>query len=200
MSTDPLNTNPEFVSSDGKGFVRSVSLIFMVPEQGYLLCSEMRKSFPNPSIRTHEDHMIGGKVDETDRSCLECGFREFCEETGYRVTITDNHNTISNGKELSIAESVITMISKFNECSSVKWDFCVSPKKGLYNRFYVVKVDNCRDYEFLSDFLMYVSMWEKKEKDGEILPLESLFFWQPNDDFDHIPTSLLSTFVKNLPY
>lgn len=183
MSTDPLNTAKAFEVGNDRGHVRSVSVIFMLPSKGYLLCSEMRKGFPNPDIRTHEDHMVGGKVDMTDTSALQCGFREFCEETGFR------------NEQSSIKETVSTMISKFNRCPTVKWDYCVSPKKGLYNRFYVINIDDCPDIGFLEYFIEYVTTWEKNPN----LPLESLFFWNRGETFEHKPSNLLKTFSENLP-
>lgn len=182
MSTDPFNTNEAFRSADGKGFVRSVSIIFYVPNRGYLLCSEMRKGFPIPENRTHENHMIGGKVDLTDKSALECGLREFCEETGYR-------SYHSSSGEMNIKDSVKMMITKFKKCPTVKWDYCVSPKKGMYNRFYVICLNNH------NDFSNYINSWKKKEN----LPIESLYFWNKGDLFERKSSSLLQTFIDSLP-
>ena len=188
MSSDLLNDSEAFRSSDGKGFVRSVSIIFYISNHGYLLCSEMRKGFPNPKVRNHEDHMIGGKVDIEDTSTLECGFREFCEETGYRC-LNDE------GQSCTIEDSVNIMAYKFEGCLTYRWDYCVSPKKFLYNRFYVIKLDDCSDFEFFTDFIDYVKSWEKSSD----LPLESLYFWNNGDTFEHQPSSLLKTFIENLP-
>lgn len=181
MSLDPLNMSKAFEVENGKGYIRSVSIIFKISGKGYLLCSEMRKGFPNQNNRTHEDHMIGGKVDMTDKSTIECGFREFCEETGFR-----------SGS--SIEESIKSMISNFNKCHTVRWDYCVSPKKCLYNRFYVINIDDC-NFDFLEKFIDFVTTWEKKSD----LPLESLFFWNIGDSFERKPTQLLQIFINNLP-
>lgn len=192
MSTDPLNTGKAFTSMDGKGIVRSVSVIFHIPDKGYLLCSEMRKGFPDPKIRTHESHMVGGKVDLNDTSVLRCGLREFCEETGYL-------SPGSNGRWQGIKDTIDSILVNFDKCPTVKWDHCVSLNKRLYNRFYVINLDNCPNFEFFCDFVDFFSCWEKNIDLPLDSPLESMFFWNEGDTLEHKPTSLLKTFISNLP-
>lgn len=183
MSTDPLNMQPKFRVNNDQGFIRSVSLIFYSSSKGYLLCNEMRKGFPNPLIKTLENHLIGGKCDLEDTSPIYSGFREFMEETGYR----------SSG--LITSNSINKVIQDFIDCNVQIWDLCVSPKKKLYNRFYVINIDNNIDSNVRRDLFDFVARWKKSDK----FPLESIYWWNPNIILEK-PSSLLDSFVKNLPY
>ena len=175
--SEELNTNFAFRVNDG--YIRSVSIIFRLKIRGYLFCTEMRKGFPDKTIKHKETHIVGGKVDMIDKTPLECGFREWCEETGY-------------GKDIKEASN--TMVSKFNQCYTLKHDICVSKKQKLYNRFYIIEIDECPDYEYLESFITFCDTWKKKDE----LSLESLFFWN-NDEFVNRPSNLLEQLISILP-
>jgi hypothetical protein len=180
--TDQVNTSDAFQTKDKKGYIRSVSIILYSETKGFLLCDEMRKGFPNPAIRTLENHMIGGKCDMEDNSPIISGFREFIEETGYPT----------NG--VSDRVYALELAKRFSDCKTLKWDTCVSPKKGLWNRFYVINIDSTSDYDLLSEIHEFITFWKKDHK----LPLESIYWWKSEDELEH-PSNLLLSFTKNLP-
>lgn len=182
MNTDQINRGNAFKVEGTNGFVRSVSIIFHINSLGYLLCTESRKGYPDPNVKTNQSHLIGGKVEMSDISTVQTGLREFCEETDYRLGS-------------SVEETMKELIEKINICSLYKWDYCVSPKKELYNRFYVINLDECENVEFLNSFISFVQNWKKTDKS----PLNSLFFWQEGSKFEIEETSLLSLFAQNLP-
>lgn len=185
MSTDPINMQPAFQSKDKKGYIRSVSLIFYSQSKGYLLCDEMRKGFPNPAIRTLENHMIGGKCDLEDSSPIISGFREFIEETGF-PTKGELDRVIA-----------ARLASDLADCKTVKWDACVNPgskKTILWNRFYVINLDTGSNLDLISFMYDFVWNWRKNSK----LPLESIYWWKPDDELK-VPSNLLTSFTKNLP-
>lgn len=182
MSTDPINMQPAFQTKDKKGFIRSVSMIFYSESAGFLFCDEMRKGFPNPAIRTLENHMIGGKCDLGDSSPIISGFREFIEEVGFPTG------------GVPIETFAIQMANRLVDCRTVKWDQCVSVKKALWNRFYVIGLDTGSDLDLISELYEFTSHWKKQPK----LPLESIYWWKPADGLVK-PSSLLLSFVNNLP-
>lgn len=164
-----------------KGVIRSVSIILYDKELGFLLCDEMRKDFVgNKSLNSH---MIGGKVDMEDSSPLFTGIREFSEELEYRY------------QGLSIDETINKLMNEFNECKKLWYDHLVSPKKGFYNRFYIINISKISDKEFKNELILFLTTWSKKETSV----LESVYFWKKGEKFNNEETSLLNSFIKILP-
>jgi hypothetical protein len=166
--------NQSFKLNDNKGEVRSVSIVFYSENKGFLICDEMRKAFPPGSgDDILQNHLIGGKCELNDKSPIETGFREFVEET-----------------EIGDLSS---FIKEFKKCKSLKWDFCVSEKKQLWNRFYIINIDSCPNQDFIYELYLLIEYWNHND-----LPLKSIYWWKPSDELSN-PSSLLKSFIKNIP-
>lgn len=171
-----------FHIKEGNGIIRSVSIIPFSSIYGFLLCDEMRKGFPDTSVRILGNHIIGGKVDMDDTSPLYTGLREFIEELNFYLDGRDKEEMIN------------LLLNELNDCKTLKWDNCVSEKKKLYNRFYIINLDNMTNEELKERILSFLLNWEKKEDSV----LEKVYFWKKGQPLI-AKTSLLDTFIKNLP-
>lgn len=180
MNSQEINTTELFLLNDG-GIVRSVSVILYSEEFGYLLCDEVRKGFPETSTKSLYNHMIGGKVDLDDTSPLYSGLREMVEELDFYL----------DGKNKN--EMVEYLCNYLFTCKSIEYDLCVSVKKKLYNRFYVINIDKIQDKQELLKILNFLLNWEKKEEST----LEKVYFWNGKDSLP-LMTTLLKFFVENL--
>lgn len=179
MSSQEINESKAFKLSNG-GIVRSVSVIFYSEGLGYLLCDEMRKT-QDPTKRILGNHMIGGKVEMDDVSPLWCGLRELIEELDFYLDGRDK------------TEMIKYLGNQLSECRAVKWDYCVSVPKKLYNRFYVIGLDHMQDEEQLSKITGFLLNWKKKDDST----LERVYFW--NGEELPVKTSLLVTLMEKLP-
>lgn len=174
-----INMNENFLFK-GDSIVRSVSLILYSSEKGYLLCDEMRKGFPDPNVKTLNSHLIGGKVDMDDRSPYYTAFREFCEETGFLIS------------DKSIEDTIEYLIYELDDCKKKQSNICVSEKKKLFNRFYVINLDTCPNKKLVNDIYSFVKNWKSNST------LEKLYFWNEDDELEN-PSSLLKSFIEILP-
>ena len=185
MSSNLINKTQPFMIADG-GTVRSVNILFYDPSRGYVLCTEERKGFPDINIRNLQSHILGGKVDMTDKFPFESGVREFCEELPY----------VFPG--YSIKETILLLLEAFEPATKRYKDFLVSKQKNLYNRFYIVNLTEISDDEIRESLYSSIDNW-KPSSTGDSSFVKSLFFWKPNDTLDVSATSLLEIFTANKP-
>src|SRR3990167_4845739 len=97
--------------------IHSVNLVPYKPEQGFLLCEEMRKISKNSTKKVMNSHIIGGKL-ENEETPLQCGCREFCEELPFVYNVIEFEKQILDSRYIHI-------------------DIVVSKEKNLINRFYI---------------------------------------------------------------
>ena len=182
-----INLNEAFLIKDG--IIRSVSIVFYSPKNdGFLLCDEIRKGFPNPEIKHLENHLIGGKVDMDDKSPIHAGFREFCEETGFISSLSGSSSSSS-----SIEETVDLLVNQLKPCKKKRIDLCVSQIKKLYNRFYIINIDTLDNLELYDEIIKFILSWKKRDE----IPLERIYFWNDNLRLS-FPSSLLKLFLQNI--
>lgn len=182
MNNQEINMSERFKINEGKGIIRSVSIILFSSKYGFLLCDEMRNGFPDTSIRILGNHIIGGKVEMDDISPLYTGFREFIEELDFYLNDMDKKEMIN------------FFINELNNCKTLKWDYCVNENKQLYNRFYVISLDNMINEEVKNQILSFLLNWKKKENSV----LEKVYFWKKGEPLI-AKTTLLQTFINNIP-
>lgn len=184
-SSPEVNMSEHFLTKGG--VVRSVSIIFYSKDYGFLLIDEMRKGFPDPSIMTEEAHILGGKCEMEDPSPIYAGLREVLEELEYTLRSTT-----------SITGSIRVLLDEFENCKKVKLDHCVSEKKKLYNRFYIINIDTMTNEELRSELIDLFLNWRPKDKNAA-KGVKRVYFWKRGDPKPVKCTNLLTFLLDNFP-
>lgn len=182
MSTVPINSSKLFTLSDG-GTIRSVSITPYDPVHGFCICEEERKGFPDPSVKTLNSHVIGGKVEMTDIHPFQVGIREFCEEVPFVIP------------GYSLEETVQILRDEFEPCTKRYKDVIVSAQKNLYHRFYVVNIAEMKNEEVRDILYRTINYWKQTEQSS----LTKVLWWRKFMDLQFSPSSLLENFIRNMP-
>jgi len=180
--TTKMSKNSLFTLENG-GIICSVSVILFDPIKGYLLCTENRKGFPDKTKKFLASHILGGKVEKTDNSPLETGIREFCEELQYCYD------------DKTISETTEILIDAFDDVTMRYKDFLVSKNKNLYNRFYVINIEEIEDDPVKDSLYDTITNWKTNDNND----IKSIFYWKNDDVLKIKSTSLLDMFIKNKP-
>jgi len=166
------------------GVIKSVSIIFYSESDGFLLCDEMRKTHYSSNKKELKTHLIGGKVDVGDESPIYTGFREFCEETGYRI------------KDYSIKDSIHFLINELVFCKKIRINFCVNDYKKFYHVFYVINIDTIPDVNVKDNIFTFIKNWKKNNS----AVIEKLFFYKKESNYLKLrnSTDLLRSFFTEI--
>lgn len=173
-----INMNEEFVINSDS-YIRSVSIILYDERLGFLLCNEYRKDLLGD--KHLQSHVVGGKVEIDDISPIHTGFREFCEELNFQY-----HSS-------NIKKNIQTLIDKTLHCKRVRYDFLVSPKKRLYNRFYIINIGHITDVDFKNYLFRFLELPLTED-----CAVQSVYFWKKGEKLID-SSSLLINFLKILP-
>ncbi len=123
-----------------KKFFASASLTFYHSKKGELQCNQFRW-YRDPNEGKNVNHLIGGKVEKTDRDILFTAIREFVEETNIYL----DKDLFEQGEEESISNDKIEILSKslYDQIRyKIKYyDLKVSARSNLYHRYFSFNVN-----------------------------------------------------------
>lgn len=138
--------------------------------KGFVICTEMRKCFPDTKRRELKTHLIGGKL-ERGETPLTAACREFCEELPFDYPYQDLESAIKDGEMFF-------------------YDITVSKQKNLENRFIVFSVDSI-PYAPIRNALYSIV----EDFNPEVSALVSLEYWNGVSRLSNL-SSLFQQFNK----
>ncbi len=182
MSTAPINSSKLFTLPSG-GIIRSASITPYDPNNGFCICEEERKGFPDTSVITINAHLVGGKAEMDDIHPFQTGIREFCEEVPFILP------------GFSLEQTVEILRDEFEPCTKRFKDVLVSKQKNLYHRFYIVNISEMMNDEVKSELYKTINHWRKTEKSS----LTKLVWWRRGLDLPAPPSPLFENLLRNMP-
>lgn len=174
----------------------SASITFTHNKLGQLHCNEHRW-IDSVNDTKNAYHLIGGKVESTDRDILFTAIREFVEETNLFM----DNNLVRNGKDKDY--DILLLYLHLDIKPNVKYyDIKVSEYTELYHRCFVFNINKFSDV-VIRNKVMDLPKFYSKLLNPDIRKIKELNYLKWINDSDKISKSddfspLLQSYYENI--